>query len=911
MAEYVTLLLLGLGSGSLVALSALGLVLMYRSSGVVNFATGGIGMACSYVFWDLTRTAGLSALPAGIVSVLVGAALGLASYAVVMVLPRNASNLMRVIATLAVLVILESVVQLRYGPDAKAVSGFLPGGSVDFGGGIVIPASRIILFGAAVVLSLSLAIVYARTTFGLATTAVSERPRTLAALGWRIGFVGAANWALGGALAGLAGVLLAPIIGVSIGNGHVLTVTVLAAALIGGMRSFPLTLLGGLVIGMLQSLFGIHDLGIPGLADAVPFVVIIGVIIVRGKSLPLRSFVGERLPRVGTGEIHLTGVVIATAITTFLIGWVFNENGTVALTTTLLAAIPLLSLTVILGYAGQMSLAQVTLSGMGALIAARLTADTGLPFPLILIMATVLTVPIGLIVGLPSARTRGVSLAIATLGLAVAIQALVFGNESLTGGQNGITLSADGSFRIFGFDFSSFLHPDRYAFLVLGFVVFIALLIANLRRSPSGRRMIAVRGNERAAAGLGINVVSTKLWAFAIAAAVAGLGGVLAAFRSSVALFTESEFSVLSSITAVGYSVVGGAGSVLGALFGSSLTPSGIGSEPLNQLLGVGPVTMALLGGGLLLFTIIAAPDGIAAATLEGLQPIRNRFPSRPSRAERWAEKYLTTGEDVPHRVKPAPLSVRAAQVSFGNVRAVGGVDLDVAPGEVLGVIGANGAGKTTLIDAITGFVGADGTIRLGDTDLSAASAHGRARVGLARSWQSLELIEDLSVLDNLQTASDSVRWWSPLADLAWPKSGKPSAAMQRAIHALQLGDDLGKMPDELSTGKRKLVALARAIATEPSVLMLDEPCSGLDQQERDEVGQVIRSLAEKWGMGVALVEHDIHLVRRISDRIVALDFGKVIAEGTPSVVLSNPDVMAAFLGEVEATDAGEGKVLT
>jgi sulfate-transporting ATPase len=143
-----------------------------------------------------------------------------------------------------------------------------------------------------------------------------------------------------------------------------------------------------------------------------------------------------------------------------------------------------------------------------------------------------------------------------------------------------------------------------------------------------------------------------------------------------------------------------------------------------------------------------------------------------------------------------------------------------------------------------------------------------------------------------------------------WPRQGKPTAALLRAVQALELGDQLGDMPRELSTGKRKLVALARAISTEPSVLLLDEPCSGLDHHEREEVGAVIRSLAESWGMGVLLVEHDVHLVRRVSDRIVVLDFGKVIAEGEPDVVLADPSVVAAFLGDADVGDAGKGMVL-
>ena len=278
---------------------------------------------------------------------------------------------------------------------------------------------------------------------------------------------------------------------------------------------------------------------------------IIAVIVLRGRRLPLRSFVGERLPRVGSGQIRLGWVVVGAAVIVVLIGWVLNDNGTTALTTSLLAAIPLLSLTVLLGYAGQMSLAQVTLSGVGGLIAARLAANVGLPFPIVLVLAMLGTVPVGLIVGLPSARTRGVSLAIATLGLAVAIESLVFDNDSISGGQAGHRRSrTPGRSRSSASTSTVFCTSTASRIWSSASCWYWPLLVANLRRSPSGRRMIAVRGNERAAAGLGVNVVATKLWAFAIAAAITGLGGALAVYSAPAAIFTDS--SVLDNLTAVG-----------------------------------------------------------------------------------------------------------------------------------------------------------------------------------------------------------------------------------------------------------------------------------------------------------------------------------------------------------------------
>ena len=244
----------------------------------------------------------------------------------------------------------------------------------------------------------------------------------------------------------------------------------------------------------------------------------------------------------------------------------------------------------------------------------------------------------------------------------MAIEALIFTNASISGGQTRIPLPNSGSFQIFGLDFDSFLHVDRFAYLVAGFVVVLAVLVANLRRSGSGRRMIAVRGNERAAAALGVNVVGTKLWAFAIAAAITGLGGALAIYNAPTAIFTDT--SVLDNLTAVGYSVVGGAGSVLGALFASSLQPAGIGNAALDSIFGVGPVTMALIGGALLLVTIITSPDGMAAATLQTLGGLRGRLRARRLAAERTSD--VDGGGDVPLRVRPAALVVSSIAVAFG-----------------------------------------------------------------------------------------------------------------------------------------------------------------------------------------------------------------------------------------------------
>lgn len=890
MAGYLHLLLLGLGAGSLYALSALGLVLVYRSSGIVNFAHGAAGMIGAFTLWDLTENAGWSTLSAAVAAVLLAAVLGLATYIVTMVMPRRPSTLTRVVATLAVLVIVQAVGFLRYGTTPRQIAGFLPDEPVDFGGGVTVSADRLILLGITVGLGLTLALVYQRTRFGVATSAVAERPLHLAALGWRVGRLRAVNWALGGALGGLAGVLLAPISGVSPNNGLVIIVPVLAAALLGGLSSFPLTLAGGLLIGVLQAVFSQHNFGLNGLPDAVPLLAIIVVFAVRGRVLPLRSFVGEQLPRVGTGQISPLLLAIGTgslALATVLT----SDDAATALTTSLLAAILVLSLVVVLGYAGQLSLAQVTLAGVGALVAAHLAGGLGLPFLLAVPAAALATVPAGLFVGLPSLRARGVSLAIATLGLAIAVQALVFRSDKLAGGLTGVTISEDGSLLVLGVDFDSFAHPHRYAFLVLGVLVLLAVLVANLRRGRGGRRLVAVRGNERAAAALGVNVVGAKLSAFAISSSIAGVGGALMAFRNPSVTF--DQFGIFGNILAVAFAVVGGVGSALGGVLGGLLQDGGIGSWLLGLLAEKWSSYLSLIGGVSLLLSVVFYPDGVASAFASVHRIGRKRPRSRTAPTNDIAPAATS------RRVRPAALDVHAIDVRFGGVRAVSAVSLTVSPGEVVSAIGPNGAGKTTLIDAISGFVPAAGTILLGDRDLTGLSPHRRAAAGLARSWQSLELFEDLTVRENLRIACDPQDALAYLVDLVRPHRGGLTPAALTAIEAFDLGDHLDLLPENLSTGQRKLVAMARAIAGEPAVLLLDEPCSGLDSHERAEVSPLIRTLADDWGMGVLLVEHDVDLVRRVSDRVVALDFGVVIASGEPDAVLRDEHVARAYLGSV------------
>jgi branched-chain amino acid transport system ATP-binding protein len=244
-------------------------------------------------------------------------------------------------------------------------------------------------------------------------------------------------------------------------------------------------------------------------------------------------------------------------------------------------------------------------------------------------------------------------------------------------------------------------------------------------------------------------------------------------------------------------------------------------------------------------------------------------------------------------------LQARGVSVQYGGVQALADADLDVREGELVGLIGPNGAGKTTFVDALTGFVRYTGTVSLDDHDLAGLPPHQRARRGLARTWQSTELFDDLTVWENLAVGSGRSSFWGLARELVRPAASSVPE-IERALDLVELGWAAELMPDELSQGQRKLVGVARAIAPGPRLLLLDEPAAGLDTGESEELGRRLRTLAHA-GSSMLLIDHDMGLVLGVCDRIVVLEFGKVIASGTPDEVRRDRRVVEAYLGSAGA----------
>lgn len=907
METFLQFAFLGLGSGCAYAIASLGLVQIHRGSGVLNLAHGAIAYGAAALFVATWRDGDWPLALALPFSIAAAAVLGFFIELVVMGPLSNAAPLVRMTATLGVFAALQQGVPLVFGDDiaTSTVGTFYPTGTVSIGD-VRIGYDRIILVAITIGLAAILWLLSARTRYGMATTAVAENHLVASTMGVARRVVASLNWSLGAALAGTAGVLLLPVIGVAAAPPLLfLVIPALAAAMIGRFASFGLTVAGGLGLGIGESLLVRYQADIfPddvafGWPKALPFLVIVGLLIARGTPFPSRVETATLLPRVRDSGVStpcaLGAIVVAALATTQasdqLAGRISSSAG---------LAIVGVSLVVVIGYAGQTSLAQMALAGVGALIAARISSGLGWPFVVVIVVAVVLSAAVGTLVALPSLRTRGPTLAIATLGVGIALEQVVLTSGILTlGGFSGTPVERP---TLFGYAVDNISHPQRYAVMSVLALGLVCWGVAILRSGRVGRRLLAVRGGERAAASLGVSIAASKLGAFAIASAIAGLGGVLLGFRGDSV--TYSQFGLLPSLNLIVFSLIGGIGYVVGPVVGVLAAPNGLISYLFDDLDTL--QRWLVLGSGVVLIvTLIANPDGIVGAISSRLR-LRGRNTHRAAQRVEGAAVIPSS----PH----SALAVADLHVFHGNLCAVAGLNLVVEPGQIVGLIGPNGAGKTTAMDAISGFIPATaGSTRVGRTDTGRWSPHRRARAGLARSFQQLELFDDLTVAENLAVASEAPTAFDWVTCLC--RSAPPHLSQLVLDAAERAGLDLGVRPTELAQGQRRYLGVLRALATNPSVVLLDEPAAGLDTAAKRELGQLLRETADTSRVGFLLVDHDMDLIGSICDRVIALDFGTVIFEGSANEVGHSAAVAAAYVGSLDepgaasSTQAGEAVI--
>ncbi|MFI8089443.1 ATP-binding cassette domain-containing protein [Streptomyces sp. NPDC086080] len=898
--DILRYVLIGLGAGALYALIAQGLVLVYRGSGILNFAQGGFVMVGGYAYYQAVVGFSLPRWLGLVFAVVVGAVLGTLVQLLILRPMKEASALLKVISTLAVLMVLTSAAVLIYGSDLKSAPSLLPTNGIQVAPDVYVGADRMILFLLGAASTAALWYLYRRTTFGRATGAVAENVRVAASLGHSPERIATVNWALGAGLSALAGALIAPITYLQPQVLAMLVIPALAVGLIANFNSFPIVFAGAIGLGVVESLLARY-VSAPGWSASVPFIIVVVVMVLRGRGIPLRSHVLDRMIDVGSGKVRIIPTVVVTAVMAWLVSSVFDLAWTNAVTVTMGFAILCVSIVLVTGYAGQLSLAQYVLAGFGALVAARLVADLKWPFLAALVGAVAVTALLGVLVALPALRTRGINLAIVTLGLAVVIYNIVLNNSDYSGGTSGIVVPP---IEIFGLNVSGLLEPGHYAVMALLLLVLVAVGVLNLRRGAVGRRLLAVRSNERAAASLGVSVFGAKLFAFGAAAGIAAIAGVVLTFRSFSVVTVN--FDTFNSIVVVAMTVVGGAGYVGGGVMGGTLMPSGVGSELLSGIHSI-ESWLPLISGLMLLVILVQNPSGLWQVNVELVKGVGRKL--RRGKAAPAADTAdVEAAEAVTADPVPAKrLTVSGVRVRFGNVVAVADATFTVEPGTVHGLIGPNGAGKTTVIDAVSGFVRTEtGTVDLDGTDLTRLTPQKRLKAGLGRSFQSLELFEDLTLRENLAIASEH---WSPLkygADFVRPGRIQLNGVALAAAREFNLLGELDLKPGELSMGHRRLAAIARAVASTPSVLCLDEPAAGLSDPEAQHLATLLRRLAKDWGMGILLVEHNIDMVLAACDEVTVLTAGAVLVNGSPEEVRNDPRVLSAYLGG-GTDEPGEG----
>lgn len=545
----------------------------------------------------------------------------------------------------------------------------------------------------------------------------------------------------------------------------------------------------------------------------------------------------------------------------------------------LLAAVGI-GLNVLLGLSGQMSFGHVGFYAIGAYAVAVLTTKAGWSFWAAWPVAAVAAGAMGALLALPALRVRGPYLAMVTIAFGFIVEHGIVEMGELTGGQNGIMGIAGPS--LFGL-----ARGERAAALVS--VLLAGALLAGyalLSRGTWGAALRAVRDSETAAQSLGINPLRVKVVAFAVSAVCAGAAGAL--FAPLSGMVTPHTFGFIQSILFVLVVILGGAGSVAGPVVGALIV--GLLPEVLARF----EEYRLLFFGALLLVVLWAAPDG-ATGLLRRLWLRLRRSAPAPRLAEADATELL-----LPVRGAPEPLRAEGLGMTFGGVRAVQDLHCTIPPGRVTSLIGPNGAGKTTALNMLSGFyLPTAGGIALGAQSLTGLPAYRIARAGIARSYQTSQLFGSLGVEDNVALAA-SHGTLGPLLGAARFRSEAVRERARRLLAFCGYTGDLDRRAADLPHVDRRLVEIARALATEPRMLLLDEPAAGLSAEDKERLGRLLRRIARQ-GVGVLLVEHDMALVMAISDQVVVLDAGQRLAVGDPATVQADPAVRQAYLGEAMA----------
>ena len=520
----------------------------------------------------------------------------------------------------------------------------------------------------------------------------------------------------------------------------------------------------------------------------------------------------------------------------------------------------------IFGHAGALSLTQGAFFGLGAYVSAILAVRGGWGFPETFLLSIAVAVALAAVIAVPVLRLESHYFARATLGIAQVLLLVCREWIPVTGGANG--LSGVPGFIVFGHMIGRGLPT---VVLVWGLVAVGAGLAWRIQRGLYGLGFHVVRATPPAAAALGLDAGRFRFTAFLLSAAYAGAAGAMMARVNGIVSPDLFEFPVM--VTCLAMTVIGGATRVSGAFIGALLLvylPEWF--RPLDKYY------LIAYGAGLLV-TIVLAPEGLVGAAAR----LRQRFSPEtqaPPDASPLPQQPITT---------TAPLAFQDVAKSFGGVKALQGVSFELQRGEILGLIGPNGSGKTTLVNLATGLEACDGgAVVYGNQVLTRLSPFAVARLGIARTFQNICLAGELPALDNVAVA----RSLAPDADIARARGQAMQVLSDLGLAAAAMTLTLG-----LPHGIQRRIEIARAVATQPEILLLDEPAAGLSEHEQADLADQIRNLRGH-GVTILLIEHNMPFLLGLADRLVCLDEGRVIAQGAPDAVRQDPHVVAAYLGQ-------------
>ncbi|MBL7486973.1 ATP-binding cassette domain-containing protein [Frankia sp. AgB1.9] len=905
MTEFVNLVVAGLVTGALYAILASGLTLSYQTSGVFNFGQGGIAFSTAYLFFQLNTGQKLPIVLSAIICIGIFAPLlGWVLHLVLFNPLRESSIAAKMVASLGLLIALPSlglwIVALlkdwlnlascsQQNPKARCVPeiedvfripglGPSPKKIHSVGNGLIIDSDQLSMLGAAIFAAVLLWYLVRHTRIGLEMRAAVSRPNLAALRGVDPDRASAVSWITSCGLAGLVGVLLAPMFGLSSFSYTTLLFISIPAVVLGRMASIPIAMLGGLLLGVVQNLVnGYVTLDITGFPTAVPFIILFGLLIYfgaeRGRSAgttleekPSADELGgdaARWRRRTLWSIAVVGLLAYTA-------WGATDFWAGLLAQGLATAIVLLSFTVVTGIGGMVSLAQAAFVLSGAFTAGILLGH-GVPFVPALIAGTLVSAFVGLVVALPTRRLGGLPLALSTLALAFIGENLLFQIHSISNGSSGWKVTPP---RIAGLDTS---NPRWLVLLLVALVGLGVWVVHALRSSSTGRAMLAVRSSEVGARTSGIAVDRMKLLLFVISAGIAGFGGVmLAAAHGRV---TRTDFTVLLGLvwlaTTVTLSIRRPAGAVLAGLV-SALAPQVLEHVPastyfMQLVFGLGAISLARdPDGGLAAGSRARREWSVrraAKATTERHVPVATTAPAAPLDASAVADG-----------VEPV-LRVTGLKAGYGEIEVLHGLDLTIGAGQAVALLGSNGAGKTTLCSVVGGLVEARaGSVWLAGRDVTQVPARRRERDSVYLAPEGRGIFPDLTVEENLTI---------------WLRDAAEREAAFDAFPVLKTRR--GQAAGTMSGGEQQMLTLAPALVRPPKLLVADEPSLGLAPLIIEQIFAALGALQSR-GTALLIAEEKTRDALAIADRVAFLTVGHITWTG-PSAEVDADRLATAYLG--------------